>query len=163
MARAYCKVDDVRIYLPSNIIIEGTNPTPNPRNPNPETLLIENMEFYIDQACMIIDSALASQFDIPLKAVNMGGVIRYPDAIVTIAAVLAAEMIYEQKLQGMDQEKSDMVKQRLQWANNELVALQNGERRLVGQRSTRASRFVRNTLYNSPRNPASEGKSRGQG
>lgn len=163
MARTYCTVSDVQIYLPSNIVVEGTNTAPNPRNPNPETLLIVNIEFYIEQVCDMIDSALGSQYDVPLKKVNLGGVVRYPDAIPAIAAVLSAQLIYEQKLQGMDQEKSEMVKSRVQWATNELLVLQNGERRLAGQRATRGSRFVRSTLYGVPKNPAQDGKSRGQG
>ena len=56
MARAYCTVADVKKYLPQNIITEGQNPDPNPFNPSPETLPVVNIEFFIEQACIQIDS-----------------------------------------------------------------------------------------------------------
>ena len=37
MARSYCDTNDVKNYLPPNVVLEGKNPNPNFRNPSPET------------------------------------------------------------------------------------------------------------------------------
>ena len=67
MSRKYCSVQDVKQYLPKNIVIEGQNPDPNPFNPAPETLPSINIEFFIEQACIEIDAALAAIYDVPLN------------------------------------------------------------------------------------------------
>ena len=162
MPRSYCMIADVEQYLPQNIVVEGQNPDPNPYDPAPETLPITNIDFYVQQACMDIDSMLGTIYDIPLKKVNQGGDVQYPMPISQIAALLAAEMIYEQRLQGADRQHSEAQKDRYLWAHDELMAIQNGERRLIGQRNTRGSRFVRGTLPNVPRNPAEGGRSKGK-
>ena len=50
MARAYCSTEDVKQYLPPNIVSEGENPVPNFRNPAPETDKNVDIEFFIQQA-----------------------------------------------------------------------------------------------------------------
>lgn len=163
LQNAYCTTTDVIQFLPPNIIVEGTVADPDPYNPAPSTLATIDMDYFIVQSCSRIDSALSSIFDVPLKKINQGGLILYPAPITTIAAILAAQMIFEQRLQGADREKSDYQKEREEWAENELLMIQNGERRMIGQRSTRSSRFVRNTLWNIPKNPAEGGRSKGNG
>jgi hypothetical protein len=159
MARSYCSEDDVKQYLPEGIVTEGQNATPNPMNPSPESLNDVDIEFFIQQACSHIDGALATQYDTPLVKSNQGGDVGYPLPIPSIAALLASQMIWEQRLQGADRQRSDSQKEREAWAHSELTRIQNGERLLVGQVNLRANRFVRNTLMNTPRNPASGGKS----
>ena len=46
MARAYCSTEDVKQYLPPNIVSEGENPVPNFRNPAPETAKNVDIEFF---------------------------------------------------------------------------------------------------------------------
>lgn len=159
MARSYCSDTDVKQYLPEGIVSEGENPTPNPMNPAPETLMDIDIDFFIQQACAHIDGALATQYDVPLVQTNIGGVVGYPVPIPSIAALLASQMIWEQRLQGADRQRSDSQKEREAWAHAELAKIQNGERLLLGQVSLRANRFMRNTLMNAPRNPAVGGKS----
>ncbi len=47
MARAYCNTDQVKQYLPPNVVTEGSNPNPNFRNPAPETASNVNLDFFI--------------------------------------------------------------------------------------------------------------------
>jgi len=159
MARKYCTTNDIKQYLPEGIVVEGDNPSPDPMNPSPETLATVDIDFFNEQASAHIDGALNTQYDTPLKKTNQGGVVGYPYPIPSICALLASQMIWEQRLQGSDRQRSEAQKQREQWAYDELARIQNGERRLVGQRYTRAHRFVRGTLLNAPKNPAVEGKS----
>lgn len=163
MPRSYCTVQDVKEYLPPNVVSEGTNPFPNPRNPAPETLTVATVNFYIQQACGHIDAALGSIYDVPLAKTNMGGDIKYPDPISEMAAVMAAALIFEQRLQGADRQRSELVEQRVKEFKADLNAIKNGEVVLWGQRRTRGSRFVRNTLYNAPLNPAEGGRSKSEG
>jgi len=158
----YCTIDDVAIYLPNNVIIEGTTPSPNPLNPEPDSVTTVNIEFYIKAAAQRINACLRTVYDVPLKKVNQGGLIQYPDPIPFVNAVLAAQMIYEQKLQGADREKSESQKAREANAEITLTSVQNGELLLDGQRALRSSRFVSNTLYPAPKNPAVEGRSKGK-
>lgn len=159
MARNYCDESDVKQYLPEGIVTQGQNATPNPMNPSPESLTNVDIDFFIQQACAHIDGALATQYDVPLVKSNQGGDVGYPQPVPSIAALLAAQMIWEQRLQGADRQRSDSQKEREAWAHSELARIQNGERLLIGQVNLRANRFVRNTLMNAPRNPASGGKS----
>jgi len=159
MARNYCDEASVKQYLPDGVVTEGSNPTPDPMNPSPETLTNVDVDFFIQQACSHIDGALATQYDVPLVKTNQGGDVGYPPPIPSIAALLASQMIWEQRLQGADRQRSDSQKEREAWAHAELARIQNGERLLLGQVNLRANRFVRNTLMNVPRNPASGGKS----
>ncbi len=163
MARSYCVNADVKSYLPNNLVTEGSNPTPNPLNPAPETVRTVDIDFWVQQACSDIDSALGTMYDVPLKQVNQGGDVSYPAPIPRVAALLAAEMIYERVLQGADRQRSEAQKEREKWAHDELAAIQNGERKLYGQRTTRGSRFIRNTLFDAPRNPAEGRRTRGNG
>jgi len=157
----YCNIEDVVVYLPNNINVEGVNSNPDPYNPEPANLLVDNIEFYIEQATQRINALIRAVYDVPLKKINQGGVVDFPSPIPTICAILASQMIYEQKLQGADRESSDSQKRREEWSENMLVRLQNGEIVLEGQRRTRSSRFISNTLRGAPKNPAVEGRSQG--
>lgn len=159
----YCDATDVKKFLPPNIITEGSISNPDPLDPAPSTLTNVDIAYFIDLACARIDAALASIFDVPLKKVNQGGAVDFPAPIRMISALLTSQMIFEQRLQGADRVRSESQKEREKWAETELLLIQNGERRLLGQRNTRANRFVRGTLPNIPRNPAPEGQSKGGG
>jgi phage gp36-like protein len=159
MARLYCSKEDVKKYLPPNITIEGDNPTPNYRNPTPESVYNIDLDYFIEQASDEIDGALATQYDVPLKKVNFDGEYKYPRPVQQISSILAATRIYEQKLQGADRQMSDSLKERLKWAYDQLYKIQNGEIRIFGNRNTRGDRFVRSTLRGAPKNPAEGGKS----
>lgn len=162
MARAYCNTDQVKQYLPPNVVTEGSNPNPNFRNPAPETASNVNLDFFIQQASAQIDANLAIIYDVPLKQMNNGGEVVYPHPIPVICAILAAQMYYSQALQGSDKQFSEAQKERFEFAMNELVRIQNGEIRLFGQRNTRGDRFVRSTLRGIPNNPRKDGSSKGR-
>ncbi len=162
MARAYCNTDQVKQYLPPNVVTEGSNPNPNFRNPAPETASNVNLDFFIQQASAQIDANLAIIYDVPLKQMNIGGEVSYPHPIPVICAILAAQMYYSQALQGADKQFSEAQKDRFDFAMNELVRIQNGEIRLFGQRNTRGDRFVRSTLRGIPNNPRKDGSSKGK-
>jgi len=161
MPRLYCSKEDVKKYLPPNIVVEGTNPSPNYRNPNAESVMNIDLDYFVEQASDEIDGALATQYDVPLKKVNFDGEVSYPKPILEITAILAAARIFEQKLQGADRQYSESIKARTQWAYEQIYKIQNGEMRLYGNRNTRGDRFVRGTLRNVPKNPAVDGKSKG--
>ena len=118
MARAYCNTDQVKQYLPPNVVTEGSNPNPNFRNPAPETASNVNLDFFIQQASAQIDANLAIIYDVPLKQMNMGGEVNYPHPIPVICAVLAAQMYYSQALQGADKQFSEAQKERFDFAMN---------------------------------------------
>ena len=162
MARRYCTVDDVRSFLPANVVIEGENPNPNWMNPNNETVLEINIDYFIDMASDRIDMFLGSVYDTPLKKTNVDGIIRYPFAITYICSVLTAQMIYAQRLQGSDHQRSEVQEQREKDVAAQIASIQNGEAVLKGQRS-RGHRFVSSTLYNTPYNPAQGGRSQNGG
>ena len=161
MARAYCTIEAVKRYLPPNVVTEGENPVPNFRNPAPETASNLNLEFFIQQASADIDANLALIYDVPLKQINIGGEVAYPHPIPVICAILAAQLVYTQALQGADKQFAESQKERFDLAQNQLVRVQNGEIRLFGQRNTRGDRFVRATLRG-PNNPRKDGKSTGR-
>jgi len=161
MARSYCTTQDVKQYLPPNVITEGDNPTPNFRNPTPESASNVNLDFFIKQASDQIDANLGTQYDVPLKQINLGGEVSYPHPIPVICAILAAQMYYMQALQGAEPQYSEAQKTRFDFAQNELVRIQNGELRLFGQRNLRGDRFVRSTLRGMPTNPAEGKRSKG--
>ena len=161
MARSYCSTQDVKQYLPPNVVTEGDNPTPNFRNPTPESASNVNLDFFIKQASDQIDANLGTQYDVPLKQINLGGEVSYPHPIPVICAILAAQMYYMQALQGAEPQYSDAQKIRFDFAQNELVRIQNGELRLFGQRNLRGDRFVRSTLRGMPVNPAEGKRSKG--
>lgn len=163
MARSYCSTEDLKQYLPPNVVTEGDNPTPNFRNPTPESAANVDLDFFIQQASADIDANLATQYDVPLKQVNIGGEVNYPHPIPVICAILAAQMYYMQALQGAESQYSDAQKQRFDFAQNQLVRIQNGEIRLFGQRNLRGERFVRSTLRGMPINPAEGKRSKGSG
>ena len=161
MARSYCTTQDVKQYLPPNVVTEGDNPTPNFRNPTPESASNVNLDFFIKQASDQIDANLGTQYDVPLKQINLGGEVSYPHPIPVICAILAAQMYYMQALQDAEPQYSEAQKVRFDFAQNELVRIQNGELRLFGQRNLRGDRFVRSTLRGMPVNPAEGKRSKG--
>lgn len=163
MARLYCSIQDVKKYLPPNVVVEGENPTPDYRNPTPESVANIDINYFVQQASDEVDAALATQYDVPLKKVNFDGEILYPRPIPEIVAVFAATRIFEQKLQGVDRQYSEAMKVRSDWAYDQLAKIQNGELRIFANRNTRGDRFVRSTLRGVPRNPAVDGKSKGSG
>ena len=163
MPRLYCSKEDVKKYLPPNIVVEGDNPSPSYRNPTPESVFNIDLDYFIEQASDEVDGALATQYDVPLKKVNFDGHIAYPKPIIEIVAILAAARIFEQKLQGADRQSSDSIKDRNKWAYDQLYKLQNGELRIYGNRNTRGSRFVRSPLQGVPKNPSEGGRSKGGG
>ena len=162
MARAYCSTEDVKQYLPPNIVSEGENPVPNFRNPTPESASNINIDFFIQQASADIDASLATIYDVPLKQINMGGDVSYPHPIPVICAILSAQMYYMQALQGSDSQYSEAQKVRFDFAQNQIVRIQNGEIRLFGQRNLRGDRFVRSTLRGISINPTEGKRSKGQ-
>ena len=163
MPRSYCTTNDVKQYLPPNVVTEGDNPIPNFRNPTPESASNINLDFFIQQASAEIDANLATMYDVPLKQVNIGGDVSYPHPVPVICAILSAQMYYMQALQGAESQYSDAQKQRFDFAQNQLVRIQNGEIRLFGQRNLRGERFVRSTLRGMPVNPAEGKRSKGSG
>ena len=56
MPRSYCSTNDVKQYLPPNVVTEGDNPIPNFRNPTPESASNINLDFFIQQASAEIDA-----------------------------------------------------------------------------------------------------------
>ena len=163
MARLYCSKEDVKKYLPPNIVVEGDNPAPDYRNPTPQSVFNIDLDYFVEAASDEVDGALATQYDVPLKKVNFDGEVNYPKPIPEIVAIFAAARIYEQKLQGADRQMSDAIKERNKWAYEQLYKLQNGELRIYGNRNPRGSRFVRSPLQGVPRNPAEGGRSKGGG
>ncbi len=163
MARLYCSKEDVKKYLPPNIVVEGDNPAPDYRNPTPQSVFNIDLDYFVEAASDEVDGALATQYDVPLKKVNFDGEVNYPKPIPEIVAIFAAARIYEQKLQGADRQRSDAIKERNKRAYEQLYKLQNGELRIYGNRNTRGSRFVRSPLQGVPRNPAEGGRSKGGG
>jgi lipopolysaccharide export system protein LptA len=71
-------------------------------------------------------------------------------------------MFYMQALQGSDQQYSEAQKVRFDFAQNQIVRIQNGEIRLFGQRNLRGDRFVRSTLRGISINPTEGKRSKGQ-
>jgi hypothetical protein len=162
MPRSYCSVSDVKQYLPPNVVTEGDNPVPNFRNPTPESASNIDIDFFVQQASAEIDANLATIYDVPLKQVNIGGDVSYPHPVPVICAILAAQMYYMQALQGSDAQYSEAQKVRFDFAQNQLVRIQNGEIRLFGQRNLRGDRFVRSTLRGIAINPTEGKRSKGQ-
>lgn len=161
MARLYCSKEDTKKYLPPNIIIEGENPSPNYRNPTPQSVYNIDLDYFIEQASDELDAALATQYDVPLKKINFDGEVLYPKPVIEIVAILSAVRIYERVLQGSDKQMSEALIKRLEWTYNQMDRIQNGEIRLYGNRNTRGSRFVRSTIQNVPKNPTFGGESKG--
>lgn len=159
--RGYCSENDVETYLPDNVQVSGTNPSPNWAAPNQDLVTTSDLDFFITAACDRIDAAIGTIYDVPAKMVAYDGIVDFPRPLRQINAILATQMLYEQKLQGGDHQKSESQKEREKWALEELAAIQNGERILQGLRATRGSRFVNSNLYNAPRNPAQGGRSKG--
>lgn len=150
---AYCTVDDVQIFLPRAIRVEGSNPTPSPRDPNPESLLDTEVEGFIDQADQYINGRIGAIYDVPLRKANMGGILGYPPPIPSISARLAAKFIWQKRLAGADRETGDFVEKHYQEAMEELNDVLRGHVRLQVQDSWRAKRFAPSTWYGIPPSP----------
>lgn len=155
----YCTDTDVKQYLPPNITSEGDNPSPNFRNPQPETISKQDIIYYIEMASRYVDGMLGSIFNTPFKKVNHGGEIDFPRPIKQLTAIYATQQIYAQKLQGADRAFSEAQKNREDFAKDLLRRVENGEVHLIGQLGNRGDRFVRSSLRGSPKNPAADGKS----
>jgi len=161
MPTIYCTETDVRQYLPPNVTTEGDNPSPNFRNPSPETVSQQEIIYFIEQASRYVDSMLGTLFDVPFKKINQGGEVDVPRPIKQLTTIYAAQQIYAQKLQGADKQFSEAQKERENFAKDLLRRVQNGEVHIIGQRGNRGDRFVRSSLRGSPKNPAVDGKSAG--
>lgn len=158
----YCTTNAVEMLLPENVIVDSVaNPAANPFNRNAETTTVTDIGFFISQASQEIDGALGTIYDVPFKRTIVGDAVDYPAPIPRICSVLAASLIYNQKLQGGDSQESQAQQKREDWAREQLRFIQNGQTHLPNQRMTRSNRFVRNTILNAPRNPAQGGKSEG--
>ena len=152
----YCDVNSVRKFLPSNLFVEGDNDNPTFGSPQSDNLSLDTIEFYIEMASGLIDAAIGTIYDVPLRETNRGGIIGYPQPIPYIASLLTARFIYEQVLQGSDNQKTEEQKEGEKRALNELKLVQNGERVLDHIRATKSSRYVTGTLYNAPFNPVNK-------
>lgn len=159
MPTLYCNEIDVRQYLPPNVTTEGDNPSPNFRDPSPETVSQSEIVYFIENASRYVDSILGALFDLPFKRVNQGGEVDFPRPIKIITSIYAAQDIYKQKLQGADKNFSEAQEKRAAFAEDLLIRIQNGEVHLIGQRGNRGDRFIRSSLRGSPKNPSVDGRS----
>ena len=159
MARAYCLQSDVEEFLPKNLHPEGTT-SPDYANPESDDLSIADIDYFIQMASSRMDAAFRTQYYVPFKKINQGGVVSYPDPIPYMCAVLASQMIYERTLQGTDRAKSESQIKREEEVVAYIRDIQNGELMLDAQK-LRGNRFVRAPLYNVPRNPAEGNRSKG--
>ncbi len=153
---SYCEVTDLRRFLPREIVFEGENPTPNPRNSNPESLLEVDGEFYIEIAQDTIDGKLAAMYDVPLRKVNYGGRIVYPPPIRTICAMLAASSLFLERVSGADKMQSETAKEYYRIANQRLDNIANGIIRLTNQNSYIAHRTIKSDLFSRPPSPSAD-------
>jgi hypothetical protein len=158
----YASAEDVRKYLPNAIVIQGENPTPNPRNPNPESLTLTDIEYYVEQSDAQINSILGAIYDTPFRKGNIGGEIKYPEPIVFISAVMAAWMIFQQRLSGADRTIGDFTERMYKIGMSRLDDILNGRIRLLDQDSYTAHRTIRSDLFPMPptpfKNPSDMGK-----
>ena len=144
---AYCTVDDVQLFLPKAIRVEGVNPSPDPRDPNPESLLDTEVESYIAQADQYINDRVGAVYDVPLRKTNVGGVLGYPHPIPSISARLAAKFIWQRRLAGADRETGNFVDKHYAEAMEELNDVLRGHIRLGGQDSWKSKRFAPGSWY----------------
>ena len=146
---AYCTVDDVHIFLPKAIRVEGDNPSPDPRDPNPESLTDAEAEGFIEQADQYINGRIGAIYDVPLKKSNVGGTLSYPHPIPSISAPFAAKFIWQKRLAGADRETGNFVERHYQEAMEELNDVLRGHVRLMGQDSWKSKRFAPGSWYGS--------------
>jgi len=157
MARPrYCSAEDVRRYLPRNIVVEGENASPNPRNPRPETLDIDTINEFIEDACDYIDTEIGTIYNVPLQKTNIGGSVQYPPPIPSIAARLAAKFIFEQRLSSSDTQQGEFINNHYNQALRELNGVVTGTRRLIGQLGQMGNRFTRSAWHGIPPMPSRE-------
>lgn len=153
----YASVSDVQLYLTDAISIEGDNPTPSMLDPNPESMEELDVLAYINQAAQYIDSEISAIYMVPLKKVNMGGIVYYPPPIPSIAARLAAKFIWEQRLTGAEKGDGDkFIENHYKQALLELNEIVRGNRRLMGQNGQLGSRFSKASWHHIPPYPAKE-------
>ena len=129
----YSSTTDVRKYLPRAIVIEGENPTPDPWDPSPESLITTDLVDYINKADNLIDSMVSSIYLTPLQAVNMGGDIVFPPPISEISAIYAAYMIFQERLSGSEKAAGEFTEKMYNWAENELRKIVARHYKLFGQ------------------------------
>lgn len=154
----YCTTDDVKRYFPQSI---NSSTIATARNPSPIDVKDDEITYYIEQAGMIIQGYLQSIYDVPLKKINQGGDIDYPYPITQACAAMTANMIYQRKVKSADiSQYSELAKNDKEVFEGLLTKIQNGEIVLLGQRALKSSRFVKNTLYPAPLNPAQGGRTR---
>ena len=153
---SYSAKSDVRLFLPRALVLQGENPTPNPRDPRPESLLDTDMNSYITMADSIINGRLATIYDVPLRKANIGGIVDYPYPIRMISAVFSAWMIWQQRLSGSEKAASEFVERMYKIATQQLDNIENKRIRLRGQDSYTVSRTVRNDLWAAPMSASKE-------
>ena len=151
----YCTYDDVKIWLPKAVTVEGTTGSPpNLLHPNPVSLTNVDIDRYIRLADSDINSRLSAVYDVPLKRTNLGGVVKYPDPIPLISARFTAMLIFQQRLSGAERQEAPWVPENFNKAMDELMAIAAGHQRLENQDSTRAQRFARSDWFNIPPYPS---------
>ncbi len=158
----YSTNNEVKIYLADAVKTEGSNSSPSFLDPNPESILDSEIDAYIDQADQYINAELGSIYMVPLKKVNMGGLVSFPPPIPSISARLAAKFIWEQRLTGADKASGDFVENHYKQAMVELNELVRGNRRLFGQNGQMGSRFSRSSWHQISPYPAKEPPPAGQ-
>lgn len=159
----YSTTDDVKIYLSEAVKTEDTEPaSPYFLDPNPVSLYDTDIELYIAQADQYINGEIGTIYMVPLKMVNMGGVVSFPSPIPSISARLAAKFIWEQRLTGADKAGGEFIENHYKQAMAELNEIVRGNRRLIGQNSQMGSRFSRSSWHHIPPYPAKEPPQAGQ-
>lgn len=158
----YATSDEVKFYLADAVSTEGDNPLPSFLNPNPESILDVDLENYISQADQYINAELGSIYMVPLKKVNMGGLVSFPPPIPSISARLAAKFVWEQRLTGADKASGEFVENHYKQAMLELNEIVRGNRRLFGQNGQMGSRFSRASWHQISPYPAKEPPQAGQ-
>jgi hypothetical protein len=136
------------MWLPRAVSVEGTDTSPpNALNPNPVSITDNEIEKYILLADSDINSRLSGIYDVPLKRINIGGKVNYPDPIPLISARFTAMLIFQQRLSGAEKTDAEWVRENFNKAVNELSAIQAGHQRLLNTNSNRSSRFARSDWY----------------
>lgn len=153
---AYSEINDLKKYLPRSVLFEGDTVANNPRAAAVSTLLIVDAGDFIALADEIIDAKLSSIFDVPLRKVNHGGQITYPPVIRNVSAMLAAHMIFQERLSGSEKMEGEFTNKLYNVAMQRLDNVANGEIRLRGQNSYTAHRTIKSDLFTRPPNPSTK-------
>jgi len=160
---AYSSTTDVKRFLPKAVTTEGLTPSvPNVLHPSPVSLTDLEIASFIALADSDINSRLSGVYDVPLKKVNMGGLVQYPPPIPLISARFAAMLIFQQRLSGAERQDAEWVKENFNRATDEMLDIESGRQRLAGQYSTRSSRFVKSDWFPIPPWPSKFPPDRGR-